>query len=251
MRRSLVVGNWKMHGSSASIADLLAGLKHDLSVRLDTVDIAVCPPYLFIPQVAELLQGSLLTVGAQNVSDQLEGAYTGEISAAMLAEFGCRYVIVGHSERRAIYGETDQQVAAKFAAVQSLGMLPILCVGETLQQRESGKALELVGQQVSAVVELVGVAAMSRAVVAYEPVWAIGTGKTASSAQAQEVHAHIRQVLAAFDSNIAADIQILYGGSVKPDNAAELFANQDIDGALVGGASLQSADFSAICKAAM
>ncbi len=252
MRRNLVVGNWKMHGSSASIDTLLSGLHEQLAtVSSDQVGIAVCPPSVFIAPVSKLLAGSMIACGAQNVSDQQEGAYTGEVSATMLADLGCQYVIVGHSERRTLFGESDADIAAKFLAVQSQGLTPILCVGESLAQREAGETLSWIEQQIKAVVAVAGIEAMASSVIAYEPIWAIGTGKTASPEQAQEVHAHIRQVLAATNSSVAQGLQLLYGGSVKADNAAELFGKQDIDGALVGGASLKAEDFAAICVAAI
>jgi triosephosphate isomerase len=231
------------------VADLLVGLSAELSA-FSQADVAVCPPYLFIPQAAAALQSTAVTWGAQNLSEQPEGAYTGEVSASMLAEFGCQYVLVGHSERRALFAESDQLVAEKFKAAQAAGLTPILCVGESLEQREAGETLSWVERQLQAVIDEVGVAALANAVVAYEPVWAIGTGLTASPEQAQEVHAHIRQVIAVVDLSVATGLQLLYGGSVKAENAADLFAKQDIDGALVGGASLQAAEFAAICKAA-
>ncbi|ARN73006.1 triose-phosphate isomerase [Oceanicoccus sagamiensis] len=251
MRRSLVVGNWKMHGSAASIDTLVTGLQQQLAnLPADQTDIAVCPPFVFIPQVISQLEGSAIACGAQNVSDQQEGAYTGEISATMLAELGCQYVIVGHSERRTLMAESDADIAAKFTAVQSQGLTPILCVGESLAQREAGETLSWIEQQIKAVIAVAGIEAMAASVIAYEPIWAIGTGKTASPEQAQEVHAHIRQVLANESQAVAGALQLLYGGSVKADNAAELFGKQDIDGALVGGAALKAADFAAICMAA-
>ena len=249
MRRGLVVGNWKMHGDRAAVDALLNGIKTGQPANAD-VSVAVCPPFVFIPQTADALAGSGIQWGAQNVSEQPQGAYTGEVSAAMLVEFGCRYVIVGHSERRALYAESDHQVAAKFARARDAGLVPILCVGESLQQREAGDTLAWIERQLQAVIEVVGIGSFGDAVVAYEPIWAIGTGKTATPQQAQQVHAHIRQVLAAADTSIAQQIQILYGGSVKADNAADLFAEDDINGALVGGASLKATDFAAICKAA-
>jgi triosephosphate isomerase len=255
MRRYLVVGNWKMHGCKAGVSKLLAGITTELVSGFDGTDkrlpsVVVCPAYIFIPQVADALSGSAVSWGAQNLSDQSEGAYTGEVSAAMLVEHGCQYVIVGHSERRNLYAETDQLVAAKFSAAQAAGMVPIHCVGESLQQRESGDTLACIEQQLQTVIDSVGIDSYAKAVVAYEPVWAIGTGKTATPAQAQEVHAHIRQVLAAQSPSVAALVQILYGGSVKAENAAQLFAQDDIDGALVGGASLNIDEFAAICRAA-
>jgi triosephosphate isomerase (TIM) len=231
-RARLVAGNWKMHGSRASIAALLDALVGGNPISA----CAVCVPFPYLAQVAERLRGTRIAWGAQNVSQHAEGAYTGEVSAAMLAEFGCRYVIVGHSERRQLYGETDAQVAAKFAAVRSAGMTPILCVGETLAQREAGETEAVVARQLTAV-------RFENAVLAYEPVWAIGTGRNATPAQAQAVHAYLRP-------RVPAETPILYGGSVKPQNAAEIFAMPDVDGGLVGGASLDAKDFLDIVKAA-
>ncbi len=212
---------------------------------------AVCVPFPYLAQAQSALTGTCLAWGAQNVSEQAQGAFTGEVSAAMLQDFSCRYVLVGHSERRAIYGESDVLVAEKFAAALAAGLHPILCVGETLAQREAGQTVDVVSAQIDAVLQRVGVAAFTDAVVAYEPVWAIGTGRTASSAQAQEVHAAIRAQIARADANVAEGLQILYGGSVKPSNALELFGMPDIDGGLIGGASLVAADFLAICRAAV
>ena len=234
-RVPLVAGNWKMHGSRASIAALL-----DVLVENNPSGCAVCVPFPYLGQVAERLRGSPIAWGAQNVSEHVQGAYTGEVSAAMLAEFGCRYVIVGHSERRQLYGETDAQAAAKFAAVKAAGMTPILCVGETLQQRDAGKTEEVVGRQLEKVLEKNSV---EKSVLAYEPVWAIGTGRNATPEQAQAVHAFLR-------SKVPADTPILYGGSVKPQNAAAIFAMPDVDGGLIGGASLVAKDFLDIVKAA-
>jgi triosephosphate isomerase len=235
-RVRLVAGNWKMHGSRASIAALLDALVEGNP----TSACAVCVPFPYLTQVAERLRGTRIAWGAQNVSEHAQGAYTGEVSAAMLAEFGCRYVIVGHSERRQLYCETDAQVAAKFAAVRSAGMTPILCVGETLAQREAGETEAVVQRQVLAVMER---NSLENAVMAYEPVWAIGTGRNASPEQAQAVHAFLRQ-------RVPAETPILYGGSVKPQNAAEIFAMPDVDGGLIGGASLVAKDFLDIVKAA-
>lgn len=212
---------------------------------------AVCVPFPYLAQAQSVLSGTALAWGAQNLSEQAQGAFTGEVSAAMLQDFDCRYVLVGHSERRAIYGESDALVAEKFAAALASGLTPVLCVGETLAQREVGQTVEVVAAQIDAVLKRVGVAAFSAAVVAYEPVWAIGTGRTASSEQAQEVHAAIREQIASADSKVAVGLQILYGGSVKPGNAIELFGMPDIDGGLIGGASLVAADFLAICRAAV
>ena len=249
MRRSLVVGNWKMMGSRAGVTKLLEELKGYL-VASDQASVTICPPYVFLPQVSEDLRESGIRWGSQNLSQYDEGAFTGEVSASMLRDFGCDFTIVGHSERRSLFGEGDADVAAKFVAAQSAGLTPILCVGESLQQRDSGDALEWVKQQIIAVVDVAGVEAFADAVVAYEPIWAIGTGKTATPEQAQQVHAHIRGVIASLHAGVADSLRILYGGSVKADNASELFANPDIDGALVGGASLIAADFAAICRAA-
>jgi len=227
----LVAGNWKMHGSRASIAALL-----DALVKENPPSCAVCVPFPYLAQVAERLRGSAVAWGAQNVSEHAQGAYTGEVSAAMLKEFGCRYVLVGHSERRQLYGETDAQVAAKFAAARSAGITPILCVGETLQEREAGRTGEVVGRQLGAV-------KFEGGVLAYEPVWAIGTGRNATPEQVQEVHAFLRQ-------RVGPDALILYGGSVKPQNAPAIFAMPDVDGGLIGGASLVAKDFLDIVKAA-
>lgn len=213
-------------------------------------DVAVFAPFPYLGQLQGLLAGSILAWGGQTVSEFAEGAYTGEVSAAMLRDFGCSHVLVGHSERRGLFGEGDAVIAAKFAAAQAAGLLPVLCIGETQAEREAGVTFEVVARQLSAVVERVGVAAMGAAVLAYEPVWAIGTGVTASPVQAQEVHAAIRAQLAGMDAVVAENMRILYGGSVKPGNAAEMFAQADIDGGLVGGAALVADDFLAICQAA-
>jgi triosephosphate isomerase len=214
------------------------------------VEVAVCAPYPYLGQVAEALAGTRVAWGAQNVSEHAQGAYTGEVSAAMLAEFGCRYVIVGHSERRQLYGESDAQAAAKFAAVQAQGMVPILCVGETLAERDAGRTEETVARQLDAVLAANAPSAFGRAVLAYEPVWAIGTGRNATPEQAQEAHAFLRSRLAARDRSVARDVRILYGGSVKPANAGGIFAMPDVDGGLIGGASLIPGDFLAIAAAA-
>jgi triosephosphate isomerase len=249
MRRCLVVGNWKMHGTKAVVDNLVAGLRNEMNID-GRADVAVCPPFVFIPQVTMALAGIGIACGAQDISEQAGvGARTGEVSGMMLAEQGCQYAIVGHSERRSFHGETDVRVSAKFSAAMDAGLTPILCVGESLDQRESGQALETVAAQVNVVLSDVGIDAFSGAVVAYEPVWAIGTGKTASPEQAQEVHAHIRQVLSEAGSEVAEQVQILYGGSVNAGNAAALFAKKDIDGALVGGASLKIDEFAAIYTA--
>ena len=249
MRQKLVAGNWKMHGGLKAnqqlLQDVVAGV-----AGLRDVAVAVCVPFPYLAQAQAVLSGTPVAWGAQNLSEQAQGAFTGEVSASMLQDFSCRYVLVGHSERRAIYGETDSLVAEKFAAALASGLRPVFCVGETLEQRDAGKTLEIVFAQIDAVLARVGVAAFSGAVVAYEPVWAIGTGRTATSAQAQEVHAAIRAKLAKLDAGVAEGLQILYGGSVKPGNAVELFSMPDIDGGLIGGASLVASDFLAICAAA-
>jgi triosephosphate isomerase len=250
MRQKLVAGNWKMHGGLKTNLQLLQEVAAGVA-ELRGVAVAVCVPFPYLAQAQSVLAGSALAWGAQNLSEQAQGAFTGEVSAAMLQDFACRYVLVGHSERRAIYGESDALVAEKFAAALASGLRPVLCVGETLAQREAGQTVDVVAAQMEAVLQRVGVAAFSNAVVAYEPVWAIGTGRTASSAQAQEVHAAIRAQVARADAQVAAGLQILYGGSVKPASAPELFAMPDIDGGLIGGASLVAADFLAICRAAV
>jgi triosephosphate isomerase len=245
MRKKLVAGNWKMHGSHPQNAQLLAGI---LAARPFGCDVAVCVPFPYLSEVAVALAGSELRWGAQDCSPHAQGAYTGEVSAAMLAEFGCRYAIVGHSERRAMHAESDQLVADKAQAVLGRGLTPIVCVGETLAQREQGVAADVVKRQLSAVIHTLGHCA-GEMVVAYEPVWAIGTGRTATPDQAQEMHALIRAQLRAATERADA-MTLLYGGSVKPDNAALLFAQPDIDGGLIGGAALKAADFIAVCRAA-
>jgi triosephosphate isomerase len=249
MRRKLVAGNWKMHGTLAQNAVLLDAVRDGMA-SVSNVDCAVCVPFPYLAQAQQKLSGSAVKWGAQDVHQLDKGAYTGEVSATMLRDFGCGYVIVGHSERRAYYGESSQLVAEKFLAAQQAGMVPVLCVGETLEQRDSGLTESVVAGQLDALIQLGGVQALRNAVVAYEPVWAIGTGKTATSAQAQAVHAFIRQRIATHDGQIASGLCILYGGSVKANNAAELFAMPDIDGGLIGGASLVADEFLAICRAA-
>ena len=250
MRRKLVAGNWKMHGSLADNAALLAGIKAGLG-SLSGADFAVCAPYPYLAQLQATLSGSSIAWGAQNMSEHAKGAYTGEVAASMLLDFGCAYVILGHSERRALYGETEELVAQKFLAAQAAGLTPILCVGESLAERESNVTEQVVARQLKAVTDAAGVAALAKAVVAYEPVWAIGTGKTATPEQAQAVHAFIRRNIAGLDKSVAEGLVIQYGGSVKAANAAELFAQSDIDGGLIGGASLMVDEFVAICKAAI
>jgi len=244
MRKTLVVGNWKMHGSRPANAELLAGV---LAARPFTTDVAVCVPYVFLNETAATLAGSDVRWGAQDVSAHAQGAYTGEISAAMLAECGCRYAIVGHSERRAYHAESDELVATKAQAALAKGVTPIVCVGETLAEREAGRTEAVVKRQLSVVIHTLAHCA-AEMVVAYEPVWAIGTGRTANPDQAQAVHAVLRAQLQAATGRGQA-MRIIYGGSVKPDNAATLFAQPDIDGGLIGGAALKAADFIAICRA--
>ena len=246
MRKKLVAGNWKMHGSLAENAALLEALKPALA----GIEAVVCVPFPYLAQVQTVLTGSSIAWGAQNVSEQAKGAFTGEVSASMLLDFGCKYVIVGHSERRSLYGESDELVASKYMAAQSAGLIPILCVGESLEERESGVTEAVVARQLDAVINAAGVASLAKAVVAYEPVWAIGTGKTASPEQAQAVHAFIRGKIAALDAAVADGLVIQYGGSVKAANAAELMVQPDIDGGLIGGASLVADEFVAICRAA-
>ena len=245
MRRKLVAGNWKMHGSRPVNAELLAGIT---AARPFACDVAVCVPFPYLSETAVTLAGTDIRWGAQDCSAHEQGAYTGEVSVGMLLEFGCRHVIVGHSERRQYHHESDQLVADKAKAAMARGITPIVCVGETLAERDSGQTEAVVKRQLSAVIHTLGHCA-GEMVVAYEPVWAIGTGRTATPEQAQAVHAVLRAQLEAATAH-AKDMKILYGGSVKPDNAATLFAQPDIDGGLIGGASLKAADFIAICRAA-
>lgn len=241
MRRSLVVGNWKMNGTRASSEALAKGIIAGLGA--DVADIAVCAPFVYLDSLSAVVKNTRLALGAQNVADQSAGAYTGEVSATMLAEMQCKYAIVGHSERRSYYGDTNESVAARFMQALAQNIIPILCVGETLEQREADQTISVINEQLDAVINAAGIQSFAKAVIAYEPVWAIGTGKTATDEQAQEVHQHIRQYIAARDQNIADKIQILYGGSAKPDNAKGLFAMPDIDGGLIGGASLDAESF--------
>lgn len=245
MRRKLVVGNWKMHGNRAANAQLLAGLKE---AGPWNADVAVCVPFPYIAETALALTGTSITYGAQDCSAHEQGAFTGEVSSAMLADVGCRYVIVGHSERRAYHGEADQLVADKAKAALAHGVTPIVCVGETRAEREAGQTEAVVKRQLAAVIHTLA-HCCGEMVVAYEPVWAIGTGLTATPAQAQAVHGVLRAQLHAATDRSGA-MRILYGGSVKADNAVELFAQPDIDGGLIGGAALKVADFAAICRAA-
>jgi triosephosphate isomerase len=246
VRRKLVAANWKMNGSSAANAQWVASWR-GVAPPCDAV---VCAPFVYLPQVGAGLAGTSAQLGAQNLSEQAPGAYTGEVAGEMLLDIGCRWVIVGHSERRALYGETNELVARKAARAIALGLKPIVCVGETLEERDAGRTLDVVAAQLSAVLALSSVDQLAGGALAYEPVWAIGTGRTATPAQAQDVHAAIRARLARGDAAAAQRTRILYGGSVKPGNAGELFAQPDIDGGLIGGASLVAADFAAICAAA-
>ena len=238
-----------MNGSTAGNAELVAGILRG-APESERVSLLVCPPYPYLAAVSNQLAGSGVKLGAQNVSEHEAGAFTGEVAPEMLTEAGCEYVLVGHSERRTLYGESSAAVAAKFKAALVAGLKPVLCIGETLAEREAGRTEEVVDEQLQAVIDLVGIAAFATAVVAYEPVWAIGTGVTASPEQAQEVHCHIRELLATNDADLAAALLILYGGSMKGDNAAGLLSMPDIDGGLIGGASLKADDFLAIAAAA-
>ncbi len=249
MRGYLVAGNWKMNGSNAANAELVDGIIAGMP-QSDTVELLICPPFPYLGAIAAKLPGTGVALGAQNVSQHEAGAYTGETAPSMLIDVGCKYVLVGHSERRAIMGESSEMVAAKFQAAQDAGLIPVLCVGETQAERESKQTEAVVDEQLNAVIEGSGIEALQNAVIAYEPVWAIGTGLTATPEQAQDVHRHIRNVLAGRNQDVADGIRILYGGSVKGDNAAGLFSKPDIDGGLIGGASLKSADFLAIAEAA-
>ena len=250
MRRPLVAGNWKMNGDSESTTSLINGIA-DGRDDVTAAEVLVCPPYILIPRAADALNGQAdIVLGAQDLDINQNGAFTGQISAAMLVNAGCKYVIVGHSERRAIYGESDQDVADKFKVAQDGGLIPVLCVGETLEERESGNTESVVARQIQAVIDLVGIDNFDNAVIAYEPVWAIGTGKTATPEMAQEVHKFIRDMLSALNTGVADNLRLLYGGSMNAGNAESLIGMADIDGGLIGGASLQAESFLAICKAA-
>lgn len=249
MRGKLVVGNWKMNGNMLQNQQLLGAIVPELKAIKGMIS-AVCVPYPYLAMTQATLQSSEIKWGAQNVSHYDLGAYTGEVAAEMLTDLNCYFAIVGHSERRALFGEDNQTVALKFKKAQSVGLVPILCVGETLAQREIGETERVIAEQLDSVINLVGIDAIAKAVIAYEPVWAIGTGKTATPDQAQSVHAFIRNRLASHKPELASGIQILYGGSVKSNNAADLFAMSDIDGGLIGGASLIASEFISICKAA-
>ena len=248
MRRPLVAGNWKMNGSLESIRFLLDGIKRGIP-EVSNAEVVVCPPSVFIPETEKLLSGTKIGWGGQDLSSETAGAYSGEVSAAMLLDFGCQYVIVGHSERRTYHGESDALIAKKFARTKAAGLVPILCVGETLEDFEGGLTEAAVARQVDAVIELEGIGALADGVIAYEPVWAIGTGKTATPEQAQQVHAFIRGRIAAQSSEVAEGVRIIYGGSMKPENAKELMGKPDIDKGLIDGAALKAEDFLAICVA--
>lgn len=245
MRRQIVIGNWKMNGDSRFNRELLDQLSSSWT-GVHQAEAAICAPYPYLAAAAQQLENTNIGLGAQDVSQHANGAYTGEVSAAMLSDVGCRYVLVGHSERREYHKETSELVAQKFEAVYQSGMIPVLCVGETLEEREADKTFDVIGGQLHKVVNRCGLAGLAKGIVAYEPVWAIGTGKSATPQMAQDVHSYIREVLGPEGDQI----RILYGGSVKPDTAEALFKQKDIDGALVGGASLKSEDFVAICRAA-
>jgi triosephosphate isomerase len=249
MRKPLVAGNWKMHGSRADNATLLRELL-DLMQPQAAAEVMVCPPFVYLQETGRQLKDSDVALGAQSLCAEAQGAFTGEVSGTMLRDVGCRYVLVGHSERRQLYGENDALVARKFVAAQASGLVPVLCIGETLEEREGGRTTEVVARQLDAVLTVSRVSAFGQAVIAYEPVWAIGTGRTATPEQAQEVHGMIRSRVAALDAKIGASVRILYGGSVKASNARELFSMADIDGGLVGGASLKADEFAQICAAA-
>jgi triosephosphate isomerase len=249
MRTTLIAGNWKMNGSLASVIELVEGIKVGLAAgQFDNAELVVCPSSIFLREVSSMLGGTGVLMGAQNVCDQAVGAFTGEISATMLKECGCRYALVGHSERRALYLESDQQVADRFAMAVKSGLIPILCVGESLKEREEGLTEAVVMRQLESIIDSQSILAIANSVIAYEPVWAIGTGEVATPDQAQAVHRFIRNKLAALDSVVADKVQILYGGSMNPKNAKDLLSQPDIDGGLIGGAALKASDFLAIAQ---
>jgi triosephosphate isomerase len=250
MRRKLIAGNWKMNTDLAAARELARGVVEGAS-QLANADLVVCPPAVYLHPVAELLKGSSVALGAQNMSAEQNGAFTGEISRSMLVDIGAKYVILGHSERRNLMGETDAQVNAKTKAALEAGLIPIVCVGELLEEREAGRTGEVIAAQFAGSLADIGADEASRLVLAYEPVWAIGTGKVATPEQAEQVHADLRTLLAErYNNEIAGKVRILYGGSVKPDNAGQLLGQANVDGALVGGASLKAADFLGIASAA-
>ena len=247
-RPKLVAGNWKMNGSKASVTKLVDGILNQFNDS--ECEIALFPPFIFLPMAQEMLRSTNIGLGAQNINSHVQGAYTGEVSASMVAEFGCTYVLLGHSERRAYNAETNDLVSEKFTACVEAGLHPVLCVGETLEQRQQGQTEEIVTNQLQVVLDHCGIGSFSKAVVAYEPVWAIGTGMSATPQQAEEVHAVIRDEMMQQDSDIGQRIRLLYGGSVTAESASSLFAEENIDGALVGGASLNAADFMKISQLA-
>ena len=247
IRQKIVAGNWKMNGSKESIVSLINGL---LVMGDSGSEVVVAPSFPYLSQVNDLINSSGIVLAAQNISHEVKGAYTGEVSVSMMGDFGVKYVLLGHSERRSLYDETDEVVASKVKTVLDFGLVPMLCIGETLMQRESGKTFDVCERQIQAVIDTVGIAAFERLVIAYEPVWAIGTGLSASAEQAQEVHQSIRAFLARSSESVSQKIQILYGGSVKASTSSALFEMPDVDGALVGGASLDAKEFIAIVKAA-
>jgi triosephosphate isomerase len=249
MRQPIIAGNWKMNGSRASIKELLDGLMAGID-EVKTAEVAVCAPFVYLAEVRAQLSGTPIFWGAQNLSHEEKGAFTGEIAASMLLDFDCKYVIVGHSERRSLYGEDDNLVTKKYAVAHRSGLTPILCVGETLEEREKGVTEDVVARQINAVMNTLGASVLGEGVIAYEPVWAIGTGITATPEQAQEVHAFIRRLIAEKDAHVSDNIRLQYGGSMNAGNAAELLAMEDIDGGLIGGASLKAEDFLSICRAA-
>ncbi|PKH85470.1 triose-phosphate isomerase [Colwellia sp. Bg11-28] len=248
MRQALIIGNWKMNGNLAENDELLNTISKSYDSN-DEIEVVVCPPSIYMAQISQQLLNSKIKYGAQNVSANRNGAFTGEVSTAMLHDLGCSYVLLGHSERRCLNHESDEQIADKFSAAVQAEITPVLCVGETLTQRQSKETFLVIAEQISIIIEEVGIKGFEHAVIAYEPIWAIGTGETASPEQAQAVHAQIRRQLAEHDLNISKNIQVIYGGSVNADNAKALFAQQDVDGALVGGSSLNADDFLNICKA--
>lgn len=250
-RQTIVAGNWKMHGNSAENQRLLLDINRQLTADMNT-QILVFPPAVYLSQISRFIadNNSVIGFGGQNLSEQTSGAYTGEISASMLKDIGCSHVLAGHSERRSLYNESSQLVASKFEAALAADLIPVLCIGETLAEREAGRTIDVVFRQLDAVLDIVGTTGLGKGIIAYEPVWAIGTGKTASPQQAQDVHCGIRSHLQELDEQLAGEMQILYGGSVNATNAAELFAMEDIDGGLIGGASLKADDFLQICVAA-
>ena len=248
-RRPLVMGNWKLNGSKTFTKELIAGLKAELA-GVDGFDVAIAPPVMYLAEAEAALAGSQIALGSQNVDVNVQGAFTGDISTAMLKDFGAKYIIIGHSERRTYHKESDEFVAKKFGALKEAGLVPVLCIGESEAENEAGKTQEVCARQIDAVINALGVEAFNGAVIAYEPIWAIGTGKSATPAQAQAVHAFIRGHIAAKSQAVADQVIIQYGGSVNDANAAELFTQPDIDGALVGGASLKAPAFAVIVKAA-